>query len=522
MPEPHVDAVLAGTKGFALALFVPLTERVGIRPRVATDATQALTLLESPKGLVVVEIEGEGTVRSIRELLATRKDFTVVAAVPDAQAGTEQALRALGVELARWDGSPAAVLGAVSRRLGTNGSSVAPPPPAPPPPVAAAPVAPASAVAAPRAPVAAPPPAVPSAPAPAPAAAYFGDLKATKPAPPPPLELEDEAEDVVSIEDLGVEEDLGPDAAAAPAVAAAPAPAPAAAQPPAAGQSAAWPAGGLTSAEAQKQLGEGLAGRLPSDAKLRPTLETVLSNLSALEANVLTGQPVAVKPEPLRRAAVMRLRVAHALAGRPPPGSPVDQAALSTMLGEIDALLSDVNALLPEAPDDVVPSLEAVRNALVKEAIDFSEAAQDSAPAQPVGPDPAAHEQARTAARAARARLISVSKEPVEPEHPRRFWVMVALLVIGALGAGGFHAWRYTQRQQAVAAVATVPGQPAGMYLVPGPPGDPKVFIPYPGAKLDPVEVARFKTDQQAKGLVVEELKGGALRIREPQQGRTR
>ena len=100
--------------------------------------------------------------------------------------------------------------------------------------------------------------------------------------------------------------------------------------------------------------------------------------------------------------------------------------------------------------------------------------------------------------------------------------VVVVVLVVGALGAGGYHAWRYTQRQQAVAAVATVAGQPSGMYLVPGPPGEPKVFIPYPGAKLDPIEVARFKTDQQAKGLVVEELKGGALRIREPQQGRNR
>ena len=46
--DTHHETVLAGSRDFALALFVPMTERAGLRPRVATEATQALTLLEHP------------------------------------------------------------------------------------------------------------------------------------------------------------------------------------------------------------------------------------------------------------------------------------------------------------------------------------------------------------------------------------------------------------------------------------------------------------------------------------------
>lgn len=98
------------------------------------------------------------------------------------------------------------------------------------------------------------------------------------------------------------------------------------------------------------------------------------------------AQPI--DTEPVRRAAVMRVRVAVALSSAPGAGGAVDAGALSTFLADIDALLSDVNALAAGAPADVQASLEAMRNALVKEAIDFSEAVQQARPTEAI-PQPA-------------------------------------------------------------------------------------------------------------------------------------
>jgi hypothetical protein len=488
MSEAQMDTVLAGSRQFALALFVPLTEQVGTRPRVATDATQALTLMDSPRGLVVVEVEGEGSVRSIRELLATRGDLSVIAAVPGAMASREDELRSLGVELARWDGSPAAVLGAVSRRLAPGTEA---------PPEASAAFPSSAAVAT----------------APRPAAAA-GPTAAASAGPPVPadLDLSDDL-DLIPVEDLGAAE--APPPAAAPQ--AAPPPAASTYSPPPG--AAAWPAGGLTFDDAEKALQKGLSGRFAGESRLRTVTEGVVNTLCALEFAVVSGDPVAVDPQPIRRAALMRLRVAAALADRPPEGSAVDQGALSAMLGEIDALLSEVNALSQGAPPDVQASLEAVRNALVKEAIDFSEAAQSLVPGAAVldeaGPAPV-----RPNLRAARARVLSISTRS-EPTS-RRHLVIWGLFLVAVIVAGGFHGYGWWARQQAIASIITLPGQPAGLYLVPAPPGQPRVLIPVRGAKIDRAELERFKNQEQAKGNTVEELKGGGLLIRAPALGRSR
>ena len=42
MGQAGIDAVLAGTKAFAVALLAPLTTRIGNRPRVAADPGQIL------------------------------------------------------------------------------------------------------------------------------------------------------------------------------------------------------------------------------------------------------------------------------------------------------------------------------------------------------------------------------------------------------------------------------------------------------------------------------------------------
>ena len=377
---------------------------------------------------MVVEVEGEASVRSIRDLLASRSDLQVVAAVPDAMAGSEPALAALGVETARWDGSPGAVMGVVSRRLDAGGDGLeandalpeletdagAPAEPGPPLAVAAA------------------GPAADSAPAPG----YFADL----------APIDDV--DVVTFDDVPPEAEAHPGGRGSFYV-----------PPPPQAGAPAWPAGGLSFADAEAALARGIEGSFSGDSALRTVTEAVVSTLTALEFAVVSGDAVPVDPEPVRRSALMRLRVASVLSNRPAPGSAVDQAALSTMLGEIDALLSQVNALAQGAPPDVLPSVEALRNALVKEAIDFSEAAQQTAPVDTVGAE--ALPGAAVTRRVPQARLLSVTAAPDRADARTRS--LVVLLAVAAIGAGGFHGWKYWEQSHRIPPPLLVPsGAPGG------------------------------------------------------------
>lgn len=58
--SPTTEAVVAGSKAFAVTLLAPVTARLGLRPRIAADAAQALSLCRGPGGLVVIEYQGEG------------------------------------------------------------------------------------------------------------------------------------------------------------------------------------------------------------------------------------------------------------------------------------------------------------------------------------------------------------------------------------------------------------------------------------------------------------------------------
>ena len=413
-------------------------------------------MLEHP-GLVVVEVEGEGSVRSIRELLASRADLQVVAAVPDAMAGAEPALAALGVETTRWDGSPGAVMGVIARRMegGGDGSPAL----AELPDLEPAPTAPAA--------PAAPRPQADGAPGPA----FFADL--------PPV---DDDVEVVSFDDLAPE----PEPAGAGGSLYVPPPAPPGAP--------AWPSGGLAFADAESALVRGLEGAFQGDSTLRTVTEGVMGTLTALEFAVVSGDAVPVDPEPVKRAALMRLRVAFALAERPAPGSAVDQAALSTMLGEIDALLSQVNALSQGAAPDVLPSVEALRNALVKEAIDFSEAAQQIAPVEPVLGEalPAA-----VTRRAPQARLLNVSAEPDRADaRGRTLWVV---LVLAALGAGGFHGWRWWERSHRVPPPPLIPAGAPGRAIGAASQGN-KFLASKDGKPFTDAEIETFRQSEELAG----------------------
>jgi len=306
-------------------------------------------------------------------------------------------------------------------------------------------------------------------------------------------------------DNLEADVDVEPTAPAAPRHTPAPLRPSAAAAP----VSTAWPAGGPTSDEAETALASALAGAGAPSSPLGAVASQVSAALSDLERAALQGAPIPLDAAIFRRAAGMRVRVAAALATVPPSGGPVDAAALSALLGEIDALLSTVAAAAKEAPQRLMPSLEAVRNALVKEAIDFSEAAQRVAPA---GAQPLA-EKAVKSARAAQARVLSVTSEQEPPETRRHVGAWVVLGIALALGAG-FHGFRLVEKKRAIADAPTMSGQPAGMLLLPTVPGAPRSIVRLPGAHVERAEIERFKSEQRAKGFEVAELPSGELVVK--------
>jgi hypothetical protein len=276
----------------------------------------------------------------------------------------------------------------------------------------------------------------------------------------------------------------------------------------------AWPSGGPSSEEAEAALASALGGLADPASPLGAVAAQVAATLSDLERAALEGAPIPLDAATFRRAAGMRVRVAAALASVPPSGTAVDAGALSSMLGEIDSLLSSVAALAKGASQDVIPSLEAVRNGLVKEAIDFSEAAQRVAPA---GAMPAAVRA--VSARAAQARVLSVSAADVDAPRSRRQLGMAVALALALLGAVSFHGYRYVRTQQAIAARPTMPGQPEALLLLRAAPGGVRKLVPLPGAQLDRAQLERFRTQQQSMGFEVVELAGGAIEIHPPRPG---
>lgn len=526
MSNSPIDAVLAGTKPFAVALLAPLTTRVGVRPRIAADATQALAL-SAPGGLVVIELSGPEALPGI-ERLAKAGGRRVVAGVAATHSAAEPALRALGVEIARWDGRPEAVLDAVARQLGVAAPAapaptparVAPAAPAPqpvakPPPAArpagspaavqaaakpaaapvpqaaprpaapakaaapaapAKPVAPAVAVAKPAATPApiVPPPAPTAAAAPSrPAATFFADL--------PPEELDTSSLDVDVSDAFDL---LAPTAALS------------AAPPQPAGD---WPATVLDEATAAEALVLAMAGR--AQGPWASVAVQVVDALSELERAVLSGAAQPFDAGAIRRAAATRLRVAQALASAPPPGAPIDQGAVHTLLGEIDGLLSAVATLASSIPPELQSSVEAVRNGLVAEAIDFSEAVQKigtRAPAAEARAAPA--RKAAPAAGVAATRVLDVRTD--EEGSGGRSTIQWIVLAIALLLGGGYHLYGYLNPPH-VPPPPTMPGAPEGLAYVDK--GDVKMLVKLPGRKVDLKQLDEFRQRQSARGIEVRE-----------------
>jgi hypothetical protein len=520
MSQAPINAVLAGTKGFAVAFLAPLTSRVGNRPRIASDPVQILTVCSGPSSLAVVEFTGEGSLQAIQALVRDGKGLRIVAGVPAVHAAAEGTLRALGIEVGRWDGKVDGVIGAVDRILAASRPAAAAPPAARPPRLTPSPVA------RPAAAPAAPAPGVPVAPRPAtapPAAARppapgvpIAPRPATAPVapqarPPPPSAPRVQAPAVAPaaprpaarfFEDLPGSDviiDGGP-APGSPVFSQ-----PAMYAPPVTAQRADWPGGTCSVAVAEDALRRALGGLADPSRPLHALAIATLGALSSLERAVLAGEPQAIDATPIRKAAVMRLRVAEALAANPARGTPVDMAALSSILGEIDGLLAEVAALLSGAPAELTPALESVRNALVSEAINFSEAASKLSS----GPAPVA---APTAFSTRGARVLSVETvEPVEPRGRGKQIFMVVVLVLVAAAVGAYHFSNRVRRPSAPA--PTFNGAPAGTVALDK--GKVRTLQAPAGSSLDPAHVMEFEAAEKAKGNTVREVVPGVW-ISEP------
>jgi hypothetical protein len=467
MTNQPTEAVIAGSKGFALALLAPLTERVGTRPRIAADPAQALKLTGGA-GLVVVEFQGERSLEAIRQLLERAAGLSVIAAVPGAHAAAEEALRSLGVESARWDGDPAELLSAVSRRLAGEPPAEAVPSPAHPDPFA----------------VAAPPP-VP--PAPSGVGALFDDMAL------------DEAPDAFPVDVADVFPGRGADPGGD------------------------WPANVPAAVEAADALGQGLQGVFaPAGAPLAVVAD-VLGGLSPLERAVIVGEPQAIDVEPIRRAAVMRVRVAAALATAPKAAgaAPVDAGAVSALLAEIDGLLTDVNALVGAAPAELQPSLEEVRNGLVKEAIDFSEAAHRAQPTETPALAAAAAQAASIARKAAQTRVLSVvsrAEQEAAAEQDKRHRALYAVLAVAAMLTAAYHGYGWWQEHRVDPDQSVVvAGAPAdtGTMAPPVPAGVvvPVMVFARDGKPFSPEELKRLEEHQASLGKTVREVSPGVVEI---------
>lgn len=601
MSQAPIEAVLAGTKSFAVALLAPLTARVGNRPRVAGDPGQVLSLCSGPSALAVIEFTGEGSLQAMQALVRDGRGVRIVAGLPPAHASAEGTLRALGVEVVQWDGRKVdGVVAAVERVVALMSGAGPVPRPAAAPAPAPRPPAPG----APRAPGVPPAPAA-GAPAPLPPAAAATAAAPARPLPPgPPSAARPTAAPSIARPStspaqtpaitpspakpaMAARASVPPVPASAPRAAAASPAAPISAGPPiapppasrpvtdrppppgaaasspapaatAAGPSAqprpparffddlggdvsvdvadlgdqqpappgptdfhsagvylparadpdvAWPAGICTAAEAEDALRRALHGTADPARPLHSLATRTLGTLSELERSVLSREPQAIDATPIRRAALMRLRVADGLASAPAAGSPVDMAALSGVLGDIDGLLAEVGSLLSSVPPELFPALEAIRNSLVSEAIDFSEAAQRAAAAGAAAPRPAA------APRASTARVLSFDSQrdvALDSAERRRRWIGLSVLGLVLALAVGYHGWRQISRAD-VHAQPTLPGAPSNT-VASGVPGKVQLVISRTG-KFDPAELQRFKTEQELRGNRVEVVSPGVLKV---------
>jgi hypothetical protein len=420
----------------------------------------------------------------------TGPDLVVVVALPPEHAGDVAEISASASAVVAWRGQGLPVLDAASRVMAAPRDA----PPAPPrrtgPVLTPQPgkIAVRPAPTPDRLAPAMPPPRPVMTPAPRPAMAPPGPLDA--------LFDEEAAADANTSEPAAV--------AAVPAAPPPPAPAPL----------AVWPGTLLSAVDGQAVVRAALSGLWP-EQRLRAATEKLVASLSTAEKAATLGQKLPFDPAPVRRAVGLRWQMAAALDTLPVHGAQVDQPAVQAILGGIDDVLASLKTLSDDARPEDLRALEGVRHALVKEAIDLTEALSQVLPAEVV-------EEITTSRRARKAQAAPVTRmvyEQAAPEGERRQvpWGLVVVLVIAVAGAAAYHGYRYVNRPKQAA--SQISGAPSGTVGSVTPQG--KVVVAPSGVKLDPKEVENFKNLERAKGNVVREISPGTF-IVSPEGGRAK
>ena len=259
-----------------------------------------------------------------------------------------------------------------------------------------------------------------------------------------------------------------------------------------------WPATAPGEEDAEHILCSALAGLAAAGD---PALDATLAALTPLETEALRSaapQPDAVS---LRRLAALRYRVAFALSTAPAPGSPVDSGGGNLLLTEIDEALPALKGVAEQVPDRAA-EIDAIRNALVKEAVDLSEALHRLQPGAAPAPAPAVRDPRRTTGR---MRVDAIPEPHAAGRKRTGLWIAFG---IATLAAAAFHGWNRFLRPE----IAPPPppfGIPAGMTGADAQGSAGRLVVRKGGEQTSQVDIEAFRTKEEASGRTVREVAPG-------------
>jgi hypothetical protein len=484
------EAVVAGSPEFVDAMLPLFTERLGGAPRVADSPHLASALCQDGARLLVYEHGGREWLTLCTDLRGiTGPDLAVIVALPPEHAADVAVISATASAVVAWRGQAKPVLDAANRVLAAR-DAPAPPPRRTGPVMTPQParVALRPAPTPPRQAAATPPPRPVMTPAPRPAASG-----------PDPF---DSIFDEEAVAGSGTAEVVKADPTPRPSIQQQPPSTQASTSLPA--PFAVWPGTVLSAADGQAVMRAALSGLWPEQS-LRPVTEKLAASLSTAEKGATLGQKLPFDPVPVRRAVGLRWQVAAALDTLPSQGAKVDQEAVQAILGGIDDVLADLKTLSDDASPEALRALEAIRHALVKEAIDLTEALQQVAPPGMVEEITTSRKARKAAAPVTRMVYTAAAGPDRGPRHVP--WGLVVVLVMAVAAAAAYHGYQYVNRPKQAA--STIAGAPAG--TVGSVTSQGKVLVTPSGVKLDPKEVENFKNLEKAKGNDVREISPGTF-----------
>jgi hypothetical protein len=258
-----------------------------------------------------------------------------------------------------------------------------------------------------------------------------------------------------------------------------------------------WPGSVPGTEEASRLLsGEG------SQGKHDEAIDGLWNSLTEVELGTLLERPSALDLSALKKAVIVRWRLAHALETKPARGAPIDSGALEGLLKEADTALTKLQTPPQAATATVRASFASARAALAKNAVALSNFAAEVA--QQVAAEAAINKATKKYEKV--ARIVAASADTTRIAFRSKvLWVGVGLSVLGALA---FHGFRYLHAQNAP---VSGPGySAAGMHGFQNESSGIAVLHPIdPSKPIDPAALAQLKAQAAASGKTVHEVGRG-------------